>query len=247
MTAASVRPDDAIVQLGSPRRPFSSRLSAGHVVMVVAGLLGFLLTLALLDAADESVPVAVAASDIDAGERVHVASFAVVDVRAGGAVLDTLVLGDDIDAIEGRVAGRHLERGELVSRSALAPAGGGSVPRSMSFPIAAARAVDGELTAGDRVDVVAASEGAAHYVLAGVEVLAVGGGGGSGALQAGDDALTVTMAVRPSDAVRLAAALDGAEVTLVRSTGAAPLDGAPPSASEPGAPSTGTVDAGETP
>jgi len=225
MMAATGGSGEPIADLPAPRRPFASRLSAGHLVMVVAGLLGFLLTLALLRAADETVPVAVAAADIEAGERVGAASFDVVDVGAAGTVLDTLVLADEIDAVEGRVAGRKVERGELVSHSDLEPAGRGSVPRSMSFPIDAARAVDGVLDAGDRVDVVAASDGAAHYVLAGVEVIAVEAGGGSGALRVGDEALTVTIAVRPGDAVRLAAALDGAVVTLIRSTGARPIEG----------------------
>jgi len=247
MSAAGVGTDETIARRPARRRPLSSRLSAGHVVMAVAGLLGFLLTLTLLDAADETVPVAVAASDIEAGERIDAASFGVVDVRADAAVLDTLVLGEEIDTIMGHVAGRRIGRGELVSLSDLETAGRGAVPRSMSFSIDVARALDGVLNAGDRVDVVAAAEGAAHYVLADVEVLAVDDGGRSGALQTGGDALTVTVAVRPGDAVRLAAALDGAEVTLVRSTGAVPLEGASPTASEPGAPSTGVVDAGETP
>lgn len=234
MTAAAVGPDDSIARLPTQRRPMSSRLSVGHVVMAVAGLLGFLLTLALLQAADETVAVAVAASDIEAGERVDAGSFELADVGAGGAVIDTLLLGEEIDTIEGRVAARRVEKGELVSLSDLEPAGAGAAPRSMSFPIEAARAVDGGLAPGDRVDVVAASDGAARYVLAGAEVLAVDSGGGSGALRTGGDALTVTLAVLPDDAVRLAAALDGATVTLVRSTGAEPLDAARLPVSEPG-------------
>ncbi len=228
MAAATLRQEEAIARLPAPRRPLASRLSAGHVVMVVAGLLGFLLTLGLLRAADRTVPVAVAAADIEAGERVDAGSFDLVDVHAGGSVLDTLVVADLIDSIDGRVAARRVGRGELVALSDLRTAGAGAAPRSMSFPIDAARAVGGALDAGDRVDVLAASDGAARYVLADVEVLAVGGGGGSGALRAGDDALTVTLAVQPDDAIRLAAALDGSAVTLVRSTGAEPVVGEPP-------------------
>ncbi len=53
-----------------------------------------------------------------------------------------------------------------------------------------------------------------------VEVLDIDGASG-GPLGAPDE-LTVTLAVDADAAVRLAAALDGGTVTLVRSTGAAP-------------------------
>ncbi|MCZ7536559.1 MAG: hypothetical protein M5T61_12085 [Acidimicrobiia bacterium] len=101
MTAATIRRDEATAHLPVPRRALTSRLSAGHVVMVVAGLLGFLLTLDLLQAADTTVPVAVAAADIEAGERVDAGSFDLVDLHAAGSVLDTLVAADRIDSIEG--------------------------------------------------------------------------------------------------------------------------------------------------
>lgn len=233
MTAAHVATDDAVPRLAPGRRGVGSRLSAGHVVMVVAGLLGALLTLSLLKAADKTIPVAVAAGDIAAGERVDSGSFRVDDVRVDASVLDTLVPQEDLDSLEGRVTSRRIEEGELVRRSDLQPRGSGSTPRSMSFPIDASRAVGGELSAGDRVDVVAAADGGARYVLADVEVLAVEGGGGSGALRADDGGLTLTLAVGPSDAVSLASALDGATVTIVRATGAPPIRGGLPSVAAP--------------
>jgi hypothetical protein len=54
-----------------------------------------------------------------------------------------------------------------------------------------------------------------------VEVLAVDGARG-GPLGTSDD-VTVTLAVEAGSAVRLAAALEGGTVTLVRSTGAEPV------------------------
>lgn len=233
MTAAPVATDETVARLAPRRRGLSSRLSAGHIVMVVAGLLGSLLTLSLLKAADKTVPVAVAAGDLAEGERVDTRSFRLAEVRVDASMLDTLVPQADLASVVGSRTSRRIEEGELVRRSDLQLRGSGSTPRSMSFPIEAARAVGGELSAGDHVDVVAADDGGARYVLAGVEVLAVDGGGGSGALRAGDEALTVTLAVGPSDAVSLASALDGATVTLVRSTGSAPIEGALPSVAPP--------------
>ena len=48
-------------------RSLMSRFSTGHLVMIVAGLLGLLLTVAVLRRADERQPVAVAARDLAPG------------------------------------------------------------------------------------------------------------------------------------------------------------------------------------
>src|SRR6266705_2677739 len=48
-------------------RSLMSRFSTGHLVMIVAGLLGLLLTVAVLRHADERQPVAVAARDLAPG------------------------------------------------------------------------------------------------------------------------------------------------------------------------------------
>ena len=51
------------------RRRWTSRLSMGHGLMLAAGLLAALLNLALLRGGGETVLVAVAAGDIQPGER----------------------------------------------------------------------------------------------------------------------------------------------------------------------------------
>ena len=88
----------------------------------------------------------------------------------------------------------------------------------------AARAVDGQLTPGDRVDVVAVDHDTERsgYVMTDAEVVAVADHNG-GALAGGSDDVTVTLTVAGTDAPRLAAAVDAGTVMLVRSTGAAVL------------------------
>jgi hypothetical protein len=96
----------------------------------------------------------------------------------------------------------------------------------MSFPIDRSRALDGELVAGDTVDVVAADArtGEARYVATGAEVLRVAGTS-RGAL-GGDDTMTVTLAVDPDTALTIATALHGNDLTLVRATGAPAIEDA---------------------
>jgi hypothetical protein len=94
----------------------------------------------------------------------------------------------------------------------------------MSFPIARTRAVNGAIDTGDRVDVLAVqrNSGRSSYVATAVEVLDFRSEE-AGPLQESDDA-SVTIAVDADAAARIASALETGTVTLVRATGAAPLE-----------------------
>src|ERR1700686_868536 len=72
------------------RREMSPRLSTGHVVMVLAGALGVLLTLSVLRSADDTQPVLVAARDLAPGTVINDASVHVARMRADASVLATL-------------------------------------------------------------------------------------------------------------------------------------------------------------
>ena len=58
MEGTAVTAAQGTIVVGAHRRALTSRVSTGHVVMVVAGLLGALLTLSALRAADDTRPVA---------------------------------------------------------------------------------------------------------------------------------------------------------------------------------------------
>jgi Flp pilus assembly protein CpaB len=230
-------------QVGPRRtsRGLVSRFSTGHVVMVVAGLLGAILTLSVLRSADDARPVLVAARDVVPGTMIDAGTLRTARVDASDQVLASLYAPEDLDDLEGRVATAPIAAGGLVTRDVVQRAEAGAAVRSMSFPIAAAHAMGGVLDTGDHVDILAVErDGAdAGYVMTDVEVLAVDNGHG-GPLGTPEN-ITVTIAVDSDGAVRLASALERGTVTLVRSTGAAPIahaasEGHAPSGSAAAAP-----------
>lgn len=210
--------------VGRTRRELASRVSTGHVVMVLAGALGVLLTLSVLRSADHTRPVLVAAHDLAPGAVLDDASFRVANIHADGSVLSTLYAADQAGALRGHVVTSFVHEGELVAHTAVAERDGKSSARTMSFPVPRSRAVGGRLVTGDRVDVIAVDHdsGRAEYVLTDAEVVAAESRS-SGALSGTSDDITVTLVVDPATAPTLAAAVDGGTVMLVRATGASPL------------------------
>src|SRR3989304_649977 len=97
---------------GTGRRRLT-RLSLGHLIMIVAGLLAFLVNLSFLRSVDERTLVAVAARDMPAGSRVSPADFDLVPVGAEGTVLERLVTEDRLQDLEGILA-QDVEAGGLV-------------------------------------------------------------------------------------------------------------------------------------
>ena len=93
------------------RRAFASRVSTGHVVMVLAGALGVLLTLSVLRAADDTRPMLAAARDIPAGTVLDARSLRVTSVHVDGDVQSTLFDASALGIDEGPRCGRaHLGR-----------------------------------------------------------------------------------------------------------------------------------------
>ncbi|MGH3452490.1 MAG: SAF domain-containing protein, partial [Haloechinothrix sp.] len=120
----------------SPRRPgLRGRLSLGHVIMIVSGLLAFLLTFSLLRTREVTFRVAVAARDIPAGTPVDGGSFRFADIRAGDEVLGTLVQPNEVGEVSGWIASATVRAGDLVSRNDLLPPAASSGLGAMSIPI----------------------------------------------------------------------------------------------------------------
>jgi Flp pilus assembly protein CpaB len=193
--------------------------------MILAGLLGVILTLSLLRASDDRRAVLVAATDLAPGTLIGDDSVRIEHVDARAEVLASMYAPADLDELRGRVATTSIAKGALLTRDVIQATAAGAAARSMSFPLPRARALGGALDRGDRVDVIAVQRDTseAGYVMTDVEVVDVDGAGG-GPLGGGPDELTVTLAVTPNTAVRLASALETGTVTLVRSTGASPAD-----------------------
>ena len=204
------------------RRAMAARVSSGHIVMLLAGVLGVLLTLSVLRAADDTQPVLVAERDLAPGTVVRDAAVRVARVHADDAVLGTLFSAADVDALRGQVVLTAIRAGEPLTRSTVRAADTGVAPRVMSFPIARARAVGGALVRGDRVDVLSVDDHKeAEYVLTDAEVIEVDAPA-SGALGGIADNVTVSLVVDADTAPALAVAVDADSLILVRATGAAP-------------------------
>src|SRR3954469_22855275 len=88
---------------GVPRRALRSRVSSGHIVMVVAGVLGLLLSLSVLRRADDTVAVVTVARDLAPGARLSSDMVRVTRIHAEARQLANLVPADGIDELRGSV------------------------------------------------------------------------------------------------------------------------------------------------
>lgn len=126
----------------------------------------------------------------------------------------------NVSSVLGAVVVAPLRSGELLQAGDIVSSTGGRESREISIPIDASRALDGELSPGDRVDVLAtygSGVGAATMAVAkNTTVVSVSRSTSLGA-SAG---LIVTLSIAtPSEVLAVANAVDAGEVILARSTG----------------------------
>jgi len=206
-------------------RGLVGRLSGGHLLTLAAGLLGAACTFAALRAIDDTVDVAVARHDLPPGTRVQRSDLTAAAIRADGELLRRLVRADDAEELVGRVVVDEIDGGDPVLMSSLRSAAAPDGQRAMSFAVSESRAAGGAIEAGDRVDVLATDrDGDVGYALVDAEVLARSDAGDGAPIRSGGDELTLTLAVDADGARRLAAALAADDITVVRATGAKPID-----------------------
>jgi Flp pilus assembly protein CpaB len=210
-----------------PRRRLTARVSRGHAVMVVAGIVGVVLSFAALREQPGAARVVVAAHEIRAGEAIRAADFRTESVTMGTSLLATVVRARDLGHLRGRIAGTTIAEGELVSRRLLRPRAARAGLRAMSIPIDPSRAVGGHLAAGDRVDVLFAGERAVSIIVADAEVLAVDARG-RGGIGESSSPFTVTIAVTARQSQLVAAAVADGNISLARTTGADSAKGVAP-------------------
>jgi Flp pilus assembly protein CpaB len=192
--------------------------------MLLAGALGVLLTLSVLRTAAHSDPVLVAAHDLVPGATLQPGDLRVAQIHADRRALAEIFGGAALVSVRGQVVTAFVPAGALLTRGSVRSAQASAAARVMSFALPRARAVDGHLGGGDRIDVIGVDHDSARatYVMKGAEVVAVDVSGG-GPLSGASDDITISLAVNADDAPRLAAALEAGVVTLVRATGAAPI------------------------
>jgi Flp pilus assembly protein CpaB len=193
--------------------------------MVLGGLVALVLTLAALRSEPAGHPVAVAAHDLAAGVPLRAGDVRFEAVAGDAGVLAHLVARSD--RWRGGVLSAPVVAGEPLTRSRVRHRAAADGRRAMSIPVERARAVNGRLEPGDRVDVVRARDGVATVVAAGLEVLDVEDDRSS-AFGGARGVVTVTLAVDVTESQRLAAVLADGDFVLTRVTGALPATGAPP-------------------
>src|SRR5262245_18370153 len=131
----SKRPNPDPRSVASLPRSLLSRFSTGHLVMIVAGLVGLLLTVAVLRRADERQPVAVAARDLAPGTALTESAVLYKRVKMDGSLLGTVLQPEDVKRMRDSVAAYPIAAGELVHRRALRPAAAPAGKRAMSVAI----------------------------------------------------------------------------------------------------------------
>ena len=206
----------------APRRTFTSRLSFGHVIMIVAALLALVANYVFWQSTDTTIRVAVAATEIRAGQSVTTDEFTYEEVDGSSSLLATMTSSDEIVERQGWIAIRTIAEGEAILTSDLqAPSVLGNTNlRAMSIPVPSAKAVSGDISRGDLIDVIFTDKVDTEYVVIGVKVLSVKGGSDGGVLS-GNENLELTVAVDALQALRVAAAISGSgDYDIVRSTGA---------------------------
>jgi Flp pilus assembly protein CpaB len=161
----------------------------------------------------------VVTEDVDAGQLVRAGDLDLVRLDLPDA--QRAVSFTDPAVLDGATALAPLAAGQLVQSSDVAKPPGGPGLATVSLPVEPARALEGGLRRGDRVDVIAttteAGAPATRTVTAGALVVDVveEGGGGLG----GPTGLSVELAVPPEDLEAVAEAGAVATVTLARTTG----------------------------
>jgi hypothetical protein len=163
-TAPPIAPVRPRVQRELPRRRRGPRVSGSMGVAVVSGILAVLGVL-VATGGHSGVPVAVAARDLAAGERVAPGDFRYIDATLPAGTLKSMLRPTDIGRIGGQVTTHAIASGQPVGHADVAPAAAPDQKRAMSIPIDQAHAVAGGLRRGDVVDVIDSSAGESRYVV----------------------------------------------------------------------------------
>ena len=196
-----------------PRRGLpSGRAVGGGLLIALASIGAYLAAAGGNDG--PSTSYVVAARDLRPGEELSAEDFelALVDLPPA----QSKGTYRSVDALEAAVARGPIPRGAFVTTVDVAASSERGAYRELAISLPRARALDGALLAGDRVDVIATAEGSSTPVVQHALVLAISGEAG-GALGGGD--VVVTLALEdPGAALRTAHAAAAADVTLLRST-----------------------------
>lgn len=208
--------------VGRRRRPLRTRLASGHLLMVLAGVLTFVLVANALRSRDATVEVVVAAVDLAPGAVVDPNATRAASLPASSSLRGALMSPGELR--DGRwVLTRRVGAGEPLARGAVARPAAPNGQRAMSVAVSPEHAAGGAIEVGDRVDVINAEGPQAVYVVRNAEVIGRSAPRSSGGLASSSSGgFYVTIAVDAEPALRLASAIRGGKLEVVRTTGADP-------------------------
>lgn len=207
------------------RRRLRRRPSAAHILIAVVVILAFLLNLLVLRDRSSTTLIAVARQSLATGSVLSPDNVRFISVDSDFESLDHLITEDSLATYDGWVLGRAIAEGAVLDISSLVQPGDSSGLRTMSIPIDREHAAGGSLVPGDRVDVIAVSDGVSGFVATDLEVTGVSdeSSGGIGAVSA----YHVVLSVDAEQALALAAALDSGSLEIIRATGAEAIETSP--------------------
>ena len=208
------------VPVAVPKRKVGSRFTSGHLLMVLSGMIAFLLVLVVLRAGDATITVFVAKEDIVAGQRLTLSQFDAKEIPSSD-IDSAYVNEEEITDDTVFFASRSISKGEPLLDRSRTPEVDKSDVRLQSIPIDRSLAVAGNLSKGDRRDVIyTPDEQCAERVLRNIEGVDINSGSGGGALGGGSSAYVITVAIKKAgDDLVLAGVINSAKFQLVRSTG----------------------------
>jgi len=206
------------VSVAPAGRSLISRLSIGHVVMILAGLIAILLNLAFLRSSTDTINIAVASRALEAGTVLGVDTITPVEVGDAGELVQGLLTQEAVTAEFGSVLARDIAAGEPIRRSDLRPAGSTLALREYSIEVDPANAAGGSIRDTDVVDIIAVIDNRAFYVAAGLEVVRVSGA--DDGIGGGD--LIIVLSVGDRTALEIESAQAAGSISVVRATGAPP-------------------------
>jgi Flp pilus assembly protein CpaB len=187
----------------------------GGLLVAVAMVVSFSLATRGRQGATEGVVVA--RRPVQVGRRLTAEDLAVEQVALPEDVAATTFRRPD--DVVGAVALVPYERGAIVERAGLAPAGRDALGAQLSFAVDRAHALDGDLQVGDRVDLVATygtgDTARTERVARSVRLVAVDGDA-HGSLDAPGKLVVTVELSGDDDLVQVAHATDVAAVSLVR-------------------------------
>ena len=204
-----------------PRAP-KSRVSAGWIVMLLAGLVAFLVFLVATRPKD-SVQVAVAKDPIAAGtpfssDLIEYRSMSLLPADA-----KSFITHADVNRLRRATAELSIESGDILTRRDFAPSVSNKTPRTMSIEVDPTRANGGKLDVGDKVDLIDIGN-SPTFAATNLKIVAVNKGGRSGAsLGIASTSFSITVEVTVPQSLAIASAIQGGKFEIIRSTGATPI------------------------